>query len=182
MSGFRHDWLDTSDHSILINRPDTSWSLSLCPLVYDSQPWMRNQLPDFSFCCAATDSERLWLRSSIRDQPEESLVMDEASSHLQSFLTTPVSSLSHARGTLLLTYCNSHGANCVWTASDRESWRDENKCRVIKAESPVQPGDYWWWCWNLTTMAQKKGRKASTQVLFLIQTHFGLGNKHFGME
>lgn len=121
MSGSRHDWLDTSDHSILINRPDTSWSLSLCPLVYDSQPWMRNQLPDFSFCCAATDSERLWLRSSIRDQPEESLVMDEASSHLQSFLTTPVSSLSHAHGTLLLTYCNSHAAHCVGRAGDKET-------------------------------------------------------------
>lgn len=136
MSGFRHDWLDTSDHSILINRPDTSWSLSLCPLVYDSQPWMRNQLPDFSFCFAATDSERLWLRSSIRDQPEESLVMDEASSHLQSFLTTPVSSLSHARGTLLLTYCNSHAAHCVWRASDNKKLSGMKTNAVLSKLSP----------------------------------------------
>ena len=46
--------------------------ITLSPL-YDSQPWLRDQLPDFSFCCTATDSERLWLRGSIRDQPEESL-------------------------------------------------------------------------------------------------------------
>lgn len=46
--------------------------ITLSPL-YDSQPWLRNQLPDFSFCCTATDSERHWLRGSIRDRPEESL-------------------------------------------------------------------------------------------------------------
>lgn len=45
--------------------------ITLSPL-YDSQPWLHDQLPDFSFCCTATDSERLWLRGSIRDQPEES--------------------------------------------------------------------------------------------------------------
>lgn len=45
--------------------------ITLSPL-YDSQPWLCNQLPDFSFCCAATDSEQLWLRRSIRDQAEES--------------------------------------------------------------------------------------------------------------
>lgn len=45
--------------------------ITLSPL-YDSPPWLRIQLPDFSFCCAAADSERLWLRRSIRDQAEES--------------------------------------------------------------------------------------------------------------
>lgn len=46
--------------------------ITLSPL-YESQPWRCYQLPDFSFCCTATDSERLWLRGSIRDRPEESL-------------------------------------------------------------------------------------------------------------
>ena len=32
--------------------------ITLSPL-YDSQPWRRDQLPDFSFCFSATDRERL---------------------------------------------------------------------------------------------------------------------------
>lgn len=145
MSSFRHDWMESSDHSILINRPDTSWSLSLCPLLYDSQPWMRNQLPDFSFCCTATDSERRWLRRSIRDRPEESPLMDETSSHLQSFLTTPVSFLSHARSTLLLTYSNSHVAHCAcgqWATKRLSEMKTNTGLSELNPQSDLERTGY----------------------------------------
>lgn len=99
MSCFRHDRLEGWDHSILINRLDTSWSLSLCPL------YMTPNLGCATSCLIShfvslqvTVSGSDWgdpLGISLR----KACLMDETSSHLQSLLTTPVSflclSLSH---------------------------------------------------------------------------------------
>lgn len=113
--------------------------ITLSPL-YDSQPWLRDQLPDFSFCCTATDSERLWLRGSIRDQPEESLFdgWDQQSpSELANNTCIPSVSLSHTQTyTLLLTYNNSHILYCV--QCEREILKDENLWCLISANCSVQ--------------------------------------------
>lgn len=96
--------------------------ITLSPL-YDSQPWLRDQLPDFSFCCTATDSERLWLRGSIRDQPEESLFdgWDQQSpSELANNTCILTVTHTYTHSTLLLTYNNSHIVYCV----DSERRRD----------------------------------------------------------
>lgn len=99
--------------------------ITLSPL-YDSQPWLCNQLPDFSFCCTATDSERLWLRGSIRDQPEESLFdgWDQQSpSELAN--STCILSVTHiyTHNALLQT---SHTYKCPKRVRERKTWNTEN--------------------------------------------------------
>lgn len=95
MSCFRHDRLEGWDHSILINRLDTSWSLSLCPLY---------MTPNLGCATSCLISHFVALRLTVSGTDwgdplgislRKACLMDETSSHLQSLVTTPVSSLSH---------------------------------------------------------------------------------------
>lgn len=106
MSNFCPDCLEGWDHSIPINRLDMSWSLSLCPL------YMTLNLGCPTSCLISHFvALRLTVSSSDWGDPLEirlkkAALMDETSSHLQSFLAIPVSSLSRTPSTLLLTYNN----------------------------------------------------------------------------
>lgn len=129
MSCFRHDWLEGWDHSILINRLDTSWSLSLCPLY---------MTPNLGCATSCLISHFVALRLTVSGSDwgdplgislRKACLMDETSSHLQSFLTTPVSSLSHTRSTLLLTYNNSHVVYCV--DSERQRFKKMKLYTVV---------------------------------------------------
>lgn len=107
MSCFRHDRLEGWDHSILINRLDTSWSLSLCPLY---------MTPNLGCATSCLISHFVALRVTVSGSdwgdplgisPRKACLMDETSSHLQSLLTTPVSSLSH-------THTRAHRPHFSW--------------------------------------------------------------------
>lgn len=103
MSNFCPDFLEGWDHSIPINRLDMSWSLSLCPL------YMTLNLGCATSCLISHFvALRLTVSSSDWGDPleirlKEATLMDETSSHLQSFPAIPVSSLSRTPSALLLT-------------------------------------------------------------------------------
>lgn len=121
MSNFCPDWLEGWDHSIPINRLDMSWSLSLCPL------YMTLNLGCATGCLISHSAAlRLTVSGSDWGDPLEirlkkAALMDETSSHLQSFRAIPVSSLSRTPSTLLLTYNNFRQS----IAADRrtEQWK-----------------------------------------------------------
>lgn len=106
MSNSCPDCLEGWDHSIPINRLDTSWSLSLCPL------YMTLNLGCATSCLISHFvALLLTVRGSDWGDPleirlEKAALMDETSSHLQSFPAIPVSSLSPTPSTLLLTSNN----------------------------------------------------------------------------
>lgn len=106
MSNFCPDFLEGRNHSIPINRLDMSWSLSLCPL------YMTLNLGCATSCLISHFvALRLTVSGSDWGDPLEirlkkAALMDETSSHLQSFLAIPVSSLSRTPSALLLTYNN----------------------------------------------------------------------------
>lgn len=125
--------LEGRDLTALINRLDTNWSLSLRPL------YMTPNLGCASSCLIShfvalrvTVSGSDW-GDPLEISPRKACLMDETSSHLQSQLTTPVSSPSNTntlthrrthicwRETIHTRYsCSQRGARI----RDRESERD----------------------------------------------------------
>lgn len=129
MSCFGHDLLGRPrSHSTNQQAGHELVFITSSPL-YDSQPWLCEQLPDFSFCCTASDSERLWLRGSIRDQPEESLFDGwDQQSPSEPANNTCILSVKHKHthtqtDTHLLTWNNSY---TVLLFSERFSERDSS--------------------------------------------------------
>lgn len=143
MSCFRHDRLEGWDHSILINRLDTSWSLSLCPLY---------MTPNLGCATSCLISHFVALRLTVSGSDwgdplgislRKACLMDETSSHLQSLLTTPVSSLSHRQThtpcTLLLTYSNLLVLYCGRVRDRRrDTLKVENLYRLISSDGSVE--------------------------------------------
>lgn len=121
MFSFCPDCLGGWDHSIPINRLDMSWSLSLCPLYMTlSLGWQTSCLISHFVALRLTVSSSDW-GDPLEIRLKKAALMDETSSHLQSFRAIPVSSLSRTPSTLLLTYNNCRQS----IAADRrtEQWK-----------------------------------------------------------
>lgn len=153
MSNFCPDCLEGWNHSIPINRLDMSWSLSLCPL------YMTLNLGCATSCLISHFvALRLTVSSSDWGDPLEirlkkAALMDETSSHLQSFLAIPVSSLSRTPSTLLLTYNNFRRIRVsLRTGADRwtEQWKSILSIVCIA---------YVWCSGRRTTSGRQRGQK-----------------------